>query len=159
MSIIRIGSVSPGRNWRVSDHTTLHPPHSSFHPPTSWHLIFCDQPTSFSPTTARICWTDTKFLPGSLGPLIKHVSAIIFRLTSLSCVRTFALWQNSQSLTLSPKVFSIQFGVYQVVCEKTCLELQGTIFFSKNIFFTQKFSHFFIKNVLGGVFTFCFNFF
>ena len=54
--------ILPGRNRRVSDRTTLHP--SSFHPPTSWHLIFCDQETSFSPFTLLppctflIFWTE-----------------------------------------------------------------------------------------------------
>ena len=33
-----------------SDHPNLHPPTSSFHPPTSWHLIFCDQAASFLPS-------------------------------------------------------------------------------------------------------------
>ena len=61
----RVSGGGAARNWRVSDRTTLHPPLSSFHPPTSWHLIFCDQTTSFlsstlhpPPSTLLIFWTE-----------------------------------------------------------------------------------------------------
>ena len=48
----------PSRNRHVSDWTTLQYPPSSFHPPTSWHLIFCYQATSFSPSALLIFLTE-----------------------------------------------------------------------------------------------------